>query len=188
MRVHLSLYDDETSEVCQWHLPEAHFLETWGDARAFDGTVTIQQPLIEPLYDGRSAHQVLQMLDRGAGDERLRDRQGLLGRAAQGRRFRSLVAPRGPRRRRARYGAAAAKTPTLQGAALATPAQTRRLEGKLEVIFRPDPTIYDGRFANNGWLQELPKPITKLTWDNAAILSPATAHRLGVKHGRHAAS
>ena len=65
-----------------------------------------------------------------------------------------------------------AKTPTVRGEALATPAQPRRLEGKLEVIFRPDPTIYDGRFANNGWLQELPKPITKLTWDNAAIISP----------------
>ena len=56
------------------------------------------------------------------------------------------------------------------------------------MIFRPDPTIYDGRFANNGWLQELPKPITKLTWDNAAIISPATAHRLGVQNGRHGAS
>ena len=62
MRVHLSLYDDETSEICQWRLPETHYLETWGDARAFDGTVTLQQPLIQPLYDGRSASQVLQML------------------------------------------------------------------------------------------------------------------------------
>src|SRR5690349_5969114 len=70
--------------------------------------------------------------------------------------------------------AAAAKTPAIHGGALATPAQHRRLDGKLEVIFRPDPTIYDGRFANNGWLQELPKPITKLTWDNAAILSVRT--------------
>ena len=65
-----------------------------------------------------------------------------------------------------------AKTPAIQGAAITQPAQKRRMEGKLEVIFRPDPTIYDGRFANNGWLQELPKPITKLTWDNAAIMSP----------------
>ena len=61
VRAHLSLYDDETSEICQWHLPETHYLESWGDARAFDGTVTIQQPLIQPLYDGRSAYQVLQM-------------------------------------------------------------------------------------------------------------------------------
>src|SRR5206468_4178592 len=74
-----------------------------------------------------------------------------------------------------------AKTPAIQGASLTAHPQQRRLEGKLEVIFRPDPSIYDGRFANNGWLQELPKPITKLTWDNAAILSPATAHRLGVQ-------
>src|SRR5207253_7128683 len=79
--------------------------------------------------------------------------------------------------------AATARTPAIRGAALATTVQPRRLEGKLEVIFRPDPTIYDGRFANNGWLQELPKPITKLTWDNAAILGPGTAHRLGVTTG-----
>ena len=62
LRVHLGLYDDETTEVCQWQLPETHYLETWGDARAFDGTVTIQQPLIQPLYGGRSATQILQML------------------------------------------------------------------------------------------------------------------------------
>ena len=61
-RVHLSLYEDETSAVCQWHLPETHYLETWGDARAFDGTVSIQQPLIAPLYDGRSACELLQSL------------------------------------------------------------------------------------------------------------------------------
>ena len=182
MRVHLSLYDDETTEICQWQLPEAHFLETWGDARAFDGTVTIQQPLIQPLYDGRSATQILEMLteapemsayqivkDYWAAQHKSPDFEAWWRRVVH-----DGIVPN---------TAAAAKTPKLQGAALATPAQPRRLEGKLEVIFRPDPTIYDGRFANNGWLQELPKPVTKLTWDNAAIISPATAHRLDVKQG-----
>ena len=75
------------------------------------------------------------------------------------------------------------KTVTVRGEALSARAGAKKLGGKLEVIFRPDPTIYDGRFANNGWLQELPKPITKLTWDNAAFLSPATAHRFGVQTG-----
>jgi molybdopterin-containing oxidoreductase family iron-sulfur binding subunit len=79
--------------------------------------------------------------------------------------------------------AAAAKTPAVRSAAISSPAAPRRLEGKLEVVFRPDPSIYDGQFANNGWLQELPKPITKLTWDNAAIMSPATAHRLNIVTG-----
>src|ERR1035438_3699532 len=76
-----------------------------------------------------------------------------------------------------------AKTPPVHAADLSHPAEKRKLEGKREVIFRPDPTIYDGRFANNGWLQELPKPITKLTWDNAAIMSPGDAFRLGVPTG-----
>ena len=76
-----------------------------------------------------------------------------------------------------------AKTPAINGAAIQARAAATHLGGKLEVIFRPDPMIYDGRFANNGWLQETPKPITKLTWDNAAIMSPATAHRLGVSRG-----
>jgi molybdopterin-containing oxidoreductase family iron-sulfur binding subunit len=75
------------------------------------------------------------------------------------------------------------RAPAIHGEAIVARAQAPRLGGKLEVIFRPDPTIYDGRFANNGWLQELPKPITKLTWDNAAILSPATAHRLNAATG-----
>ena len=71
MRAHLSLYGDETSEVCQWSLPEAHYLEAWGDARAFDGTVTIQQPLIQPLYDGRSAYADPGDADRIAAAQRL---------------------------------------------------------------------------------------------------------------------
>ena len=184
-----SLYEDETSEVCQWHLPETHFLETWGDARAFDGTVTIQQPLIQPLYDGRSALPDAADAYREPGAGRVRHRQGILGGAAQGRGFRSLVAPRGARWRGARIRRCPPKTPCRSrrgdcGASRSSGAS----EGKLEVIFRPDPTIYDGRFANNGWLQELPKPITKLTWDNAAIMSPRDGAPAERRNGRHAAS
>ena len=82
LRAHLGLYARRDQQVCQWHLPEAHYLETWGDARAFDGTVTIQQPLIQPLYGGRSAYQILQMLTEQAGAESLRNREGILGDAA----------------------------------------------------------------------------------------------------------
>jgi molybdopterin-containing oxidoreductase family iron-sulfur binding subunit len=182
LRIHLSLYSDETSAVCQWHLPEAHYLESWGDARAFDGTVSIQQPLIQPLYNGKSQIEVLQMLTEDpeqsgynvvksywASQHRVADFESWWRRAVH-----DGTVP---------DTAAAPRTPALHGEALATPAQHRRFEGTLEVIFRPDPTIYDGRFANNGWLQELPKPITKLTWDNAAIISPRTAGRFGVKTG-----
>jgi molybdopterin-containing oxidoreductase family iron-sulfur binding subunit len=179
VRVHLSLNRDETTEICQWHLPEAHYLETWGDARAFDGTVTIQQPLIEPLYGGRSMLQVLTMFTESpltspydlvkgywAGQHKGADFEAWWRRAVH-----DGVVP---------DSALPTKTPVVRKEAISAPAGTRRLGGTLEVIFRPDPTIYDGRFANNGWLQELPKPITKLTWDNAAIMSPATANRLGV--------
>ena len=179
VRAHLSLYNDETSELCQWHLPEAHYLETWGDARAFDGTVSIQQPLIQPLYNGRSAIQLLQMLTEQPELSAYDIVKGYWASQHKGADFEAWW------RRAVHDGvvpdsAAPARTPAVQGAALATPAQPHRLEGKLEVIFRPDPAIYDGRFANNGWLQELPRPITKLTWDNAAIMSPQTAARLGV--------
>ena len=181
LRIRLGLYSDETSAVCQWQLPEAHFLEAWGDARAFDGSVTIQQPLIHPLYNGRSASQILQMLTETPEMSSYDIVRGYWAAQHKGADFESWW------RRSVHDGFMAGsafplKTPSIKGA---MPARTARPagDGKLEVIFRPDPTIYDGRFANNGWLQELPKPITKLTWDNAAILSPATAHRLNVDTG-----
>ena len=93
LRMHLSLYEDETSEVCQWRLPESHPLECWGDGRAYDGTVTLQQPLIEPLYGGRAANEILAMFTDDPAARQHGYREGLLGRAAQRRRFRNLVAP-----------------------------------------------------------------------------------------------
>jgi molybdopterin-containing oxidoreductase family iron-sulfur binding subunit len=178
LSVHLGLYDDETSVVCHWQLPETHFLETWGDARAFDGTVTIQQPLIQPLYSGRSAIEILQMCleppVRAARDI-VKDYWNTQHKAAD---FESWW-------RRCLHDGVMANTalPVKAVAAKGTPAPPAASAGGLEVIFRPDPTIYDGRFANNGWLQEMPKPVTKLTWDNAAFLSPATAQHMGVKTG-----
>ena len=182
LRVHLSLYHNETSEVCQWHVPETHYLETWGDARAFDGTVTIQQPLIQPLYGGRSANQFLQMLTESPDTSPYEIVKGYWASQHKGADFEAWW------RRAVHDGvvpdtALPTKAPAIHGEAITARIAAPRLGGKLEVMFRPDPTIYDGRFANNGWLQELPKPITKLTWDNAAILSPATAHRLKAETG-----
>jgi molybdopterin-containing oxidoreductase family iron-sulfur binding subunit len=182
LRIRLGLYADETSEVCQWQMPEAHSLETWGDARAFDGTVTIQQPLIQPLYGGRSAMQLLQSLTDQPEKTPYEIVKSYWNSQHTGADFEAWW------RRAVHDGtvpdtALPVKTVSVRGEALSARAGARKLGGKLEVVFRPDPTIYDGRFANNGWLQELPKPITKLTWDNAAFLSPATAHRLGVQTG-----
>jgi molybdopterin-containing oxidoreductase family iron-sulfur binding subunit len=182
VRVHLSLYEDETSAVCQWRLPEAHYLETWGDARAFDGTVSIQQPLIAPLYEGRSGYELLQALTDSPDTKPYDIVKNYWASQHTGTDFDAWW------RRAIHDGivpgtALATKTPAIHGEALTEHPQKRTLGGKFEVNFRTDPTIYDGRFANNGWLQELPKPITKLTWDNAAIVSPGDAHRLGVESG-----
>ncbi|HWB83329.1 MAG TPA: TAT-variant-translocated molybdopterin oxidoreductase [Bryobacteraceae bacterium] len=182
LRIRLGLYEDETSEVCQWHLPEAHYLETWSDGRAYDGTITLMQPLIEPLYGGRSVLEIVTMmtdLPQTGAYETIRsywasqhtggDFEGWWRRAVHD----GLVADT----------ALPAKTVAVRGDALAPAAQAPQAGGSLEVVFRPDPTIYDGRFANNGWLQELPKPVSKLTWDNAAIIGPGTAHSLNVDTG-----
>jgi molybdopterin-containing oxidoreductase family iron-sulfur binding subunit len=179
MRAHLSSVADETSEVCQWQLPETHYLETWGDARAFDGTVSLQQPLIEPLYQSRSVLQIVNMLTDNPLLGSYDLVKGYWATQHKGADFEQWW------RRAVHDGVIAgtalpAKNPTIRGEAIGSPSAPQQLGGNLEVIFRPDPAIYDGRFANNGWLQEWPKPITKLGWDNAAIISPADAKRLNV--------
>jgi molybdopterin-containing oxidoreductase family iron-sulfur binding subunit len=174
LRAHLSLYDDETSALCHWQIPEAHFLEAWSDARGFDGTVSIVQPLIAPLYSGRSAHEVLATFtdkpERSAY-EIIRDHWKVdPENDANWRRWlHDGVVP---------GTAFATKSVTLQSTNKSAISNLQSAISGFEVCFRLDPYVLDGRFANNGWLQELPKPITKLTWDNAVFVSPATADRL----------
>jgi molybdopterin-containing oxidoreductase family iron-sulfur binding subunit len=185
--VHLGLYRDETARACRWHLPAANWLESWGDVRSHDGTYSVVQPLVAPLYEGRSATElVAQLLGDAspnaeqlvrktfaeiAGDrhseklwrETLHD--GLLADSA--------FAPIEPEE---------GTGDSEHGTATQNP-QPSTLDPQLEIVFLPDRSVYDGRFANNGWLQEMPDPITRLTWDNAAVVSPATAERLGVRDG-----
>ncbi|HEY0080605.1 MAG TPA: TAT-variant-translocated molybdopterin oxidoreductase [Pyrinomonadaceae bacterium] len=184
-RVHLSLYQDETSQLCQWHVPEAHFLETWSDARAFDGTATIMQPLIAPLYNGKSVHEFLAAFtdrpERTSYDivrEFWRTQPQMSGDfdTAWRHALHDGVIPNTARPNRNVSVRADFATP---GQAVTVSPQPSP-PGALEIVFRPDPTVYDGRFANNAWLQELPKPLTKITWDNVALVSPATAERLGL--------
>jgi len=180
-RAHLGLYDDETALLCHWHVPEAHYLESWSDVRAADGTVSIIQPLIAPLYDGKTAHEVLAV---AAGREQTsydlvrkywRPQPG----AADFERWWRTALHDGL----VEGTALPAKTVALRTdwveTAMGLHDSTHEAKG-LELVFRLDPGVLDGRFANNGWLQEVPKPITKLTWDNAALVSPATAARLGL--------
>jgi len=176
-RAHLSPYYDETSMLCQWHIPEVHYLETWGDARAHDGTVSIIQPLIAPLYNGRSSVEVIGALIGGM-DQSPYDAVRNYWKAKVGGDFETQW------RKWLHDGliAGSALPPRAATASTAIPTTyNQQPTTGLEIEFRPDPTLYDGRFANNAWLQELPKPVTKITWDNVLILSEKTAKRLGVR-------
>src|SRR5262245_6317483 len=181
LKVHIGLYEDETAIACDWHINEAHYLETWGDGRAYDGTVSISHPLIAPLYGGRSAIEVLSYFLSEQADLNPRE-------IVKGHWRRNWPANGGSAGSFESGWQAALRDgvipntakPKVNGQpnagnipAYKAPATT------IEVNFRPDPTLYDGRFANNAWLQELPKPITKLTWDNAIIISPNTAKTFG---------
>jgi len=179
-RVHLSPYYDETSMLAHWHIPETHFLETWGDGRAHDGTVSIQQPLIAPLYGGRSAFEVLGAF-LGGLDASPYDivRNYWMAKSGAGLMFDSTW------RKWLNDGVIANSSlpPKAVSASMAIPAPAAArpaASGGLELELRRDPTIYDGRFANNGWLQELPKPQTKIVWENVLLVGPATAQKLGI--------
>jgi Fe-S-cluster-containing dehydrogenase component len=188
LRVHHNLYEDETSAYCHWHIPAAHELETWGDARSFDGTVSIIQPLIEPLYEGRSAHEMLALLanqpDASSYDIVRQHWQRLLPGDFEGAWRKALLDGLLPNTQVPPAGAAVAGGAVQQAAAEVAQSvqQARGQQDRVTLFFRPDPTIWDGRYATNVWLQELPKPLTKLVWDNALLLGPATAGRLGIGH------
>jgi MoCo/4Fe-4S cofactor protein with predicted Tat translocation signal len=209
LRIHSDLYENETSAYCHWHIPETHYLESWSDIRAYDGTVTILQPLIAPLYGGKSPHEILAgLLGRSgetpydivrnywkgqkiAGDFESTWRRALHDGVVAGTNFQPKAvklktsgssdwfssSASGPETRHPTPGKTQPQTQTSK-----PETQNTQSGGSLEISFRPDPTLFDGRFANNGWLQELPKPLTKLTWDNAALVSPKTAQRLGLSY------
>jgi molybdopterin-containing oxidoreductase family iron-sulfur binding subunit len=177
LSIHQSLYVDETSSVATWHINATHYLEEWGDARAHDGTATIIQPLIAPLYDGKSASDILYTLlktPEAAGYAALTNYwRGQVGTGNFDKAWFQIVHD-------GLVKDSAAKPVNVSVSTdFATQAPAAPLQD-LEIVFRPDPSIGDGFYANNGWLQELPKPITKVTWDNAAYMSPATAKDLGV--------
>jgi len=187
LRIYHGLYQNETAELCHWTVNEAHYLEAWSDGRAYDGTLSLVQPLIAPLYAGKSAHEMLSAL-AGAPDASGYDivraywqkqhagsefeewwRKTLNDGFIEG----SAYTPK----------AVSLKLQSLPAAtAPAAAADANSLEvNRLEVNFRRDPSVYDGQFSNNGWLQELPKPMSKLTWDNAVLMGPKMADREGIK-------
>jgi molybdopterin-containing oxidoreductase family iron-sulfur binding subunit len=231
------LHLDETAHLSHWNLPAAHALESWGDPRAFDGTVTLMQPLIEPMYEGRSEHEVLALFTtqgdrRGAaivkdywtgayssGEWTMTYEDGGLFPNADAFWRRALhdgfipgtalteggqvtpftvgpaaaaapvvdpsvpsPEPRAPSPE-SRAPSPESRAPSPESRAPSPGPQAPQSPAGLELIFRPDPTIWDGRYANNGWLQELPKPLTKLTWDTSAWISPRLAEERGLHNG-----
>ena len=224
LAVYHGLYVDETAFLCHWHVPDAHPLESWGDSRSFDGTVTLTQPLIAPLYEGRSACEIIATCT-SQPDRRssaiLKDywTKAFAGgpwtiKSPDGQPFKNFDAfwrralhdgfingtaiadgaPTTPLSvmASATAGAAAGAPPTAPAAPAASPPPTTTTapqqpasaaQGGLELIFRPDPTVWDGRFSNNGWLQELPKPLTKVTWDGTAWVSPVLARERSLEDG-----
>jgi len=190
-RIHHGLLADETAEYCHWHVPAAHELESWGDARAFDGTASLVQPLIEPLYGGKSMQEVMAILlghgessgyelvratwnGKLAGDFEAAWRKALHDGVIPGTQLPPISSG---------AGLAVAAAAVAQAAGEIDAAHARATAGQghgLTLCFQPDPTIGDGSWAGNVWLQELPKPMTKLTWDNAVLISPATHQRLGL--------
>ncbi|MBK8466700.1 MAG: TAT-variant-translocated molybdopterin oxidoreductase [Chloracidobacterium sp.] len=219
--IHLGLYSDETAEYCHWHVAEKHFLEGWSDARAYDGTASIVQPLIQPLYDGKSIHEVVQLFLRENFDKKDLDivkeywqKQDIKAAAAAPAKaedkleskeqhdgkeaLKASASPTGvpvaaiaPKnfednwRKAVHDGiipntAAVPKPVTANSTFLGQPELKTAASGSLEIAILPDPCVYDGRFVNNGWLQELPNPLNKITWDNVALISPKTAADLKI--------
>jgi len=177
-RAHLGVYSNETAAWCHWHIPEAHYLETWSDARAYDGTASIVQPLIAPIYSGKTPHDLINVLmnraDRSSHDT-VRDYWQRQHPAADFNDFWQISL---------HDGVIAGTTFTEKmppAAKLSTPVASAA--SGLEIVFRPDPSIGDGALSNNAWLQEMPKPQNKMTWDNAVWISPKSAEHYGVTTG-----
>ncbi len=184
--IHLGEFNDETAAAAEWHIPEAHFLEAWGDTQASDGTLGITQPMIAPLFGGKSTTELIYFLRTGAqqsGYELIRDTwRSLVSGSGFEEKWRKIlhdgllentrIAVQSPQ-----FNFNALNTRLNKNSAAATGS-----DNTVEVIFRPSPAVYDGRYANNGWLQELPDGVSKLTWDNAAHMSPETAARFNVRN------
>ncbi len=178
MALHHTLYANETSAACAWVLPAAHDLESWGDARADDGTESIRQPLIAPLYEGRSELEVISFLVDSTG----REGHALL-RETRGSGKLPPEAFEDSWHRWLRDGVVAGMPVSAPVAEVRFTGEGGMPDAALWLNFRPDPSVWDGAQANNAWLQEMPDPITKLTWDNAALIAPATAVQHGLNDG-----
>ncbi len=181
--IHLGLHPNETAAAAKWHLPEAHFLEVWGDAKTTSGVPTIQQPMIEPLYGGKSQIELLAQL-LGAADTK--------GYTLV-KNFWSAQLPAAGKENAWRKAlndgiiagvSAPTVSPAINAAAITAAVGAAPAAGSgVEVAFVPSFAAWDGRFTNNGWMMETPDPMTKLVWDNAILISPAMAKEQNLTNG-----
>jgi molybdopterin-containing oxidoreductase family iron-sulfur binding subunit len=175
---HLGSHLDETGVVTEWHINGTHFLENWSDTRAYDGTATVVQPMIDPLYGGKSAHDVIQSMlddpDTSPYDAVRKTWMASLGPGDPEHAWRKMLHDGMVPGTAYQPKTVSAKIGDLPVTASSDQA------GTVEVIFRADPNIYDGRYANVGWLQEVPKPVTSMSWDNAALMSYRTLAKFGL--------
>jgi len=183
--VHFSSYLDETGRLTTWQVPRAHELESWGDHQTVQGDYAVQQPLIAPLWGGRTDAEVLGLV---AGEPNWRaynlvqatvEERGIRGELAWRRLLHKGVAEKS-------FAAELPENTIRQSELVAELANYKPqplAQGQFEAVFALDNRIADGRFANNAWLLELPDPITRITWDNAALFAPSTAKELGIKNG-----
>ena len=185
LRIHAGLHADETAFRCHWHAPLAHDLESWGDARAADGSVCLIQPLVRPWLDVRSkAAQLATLAGRSSSDHALvRETWGSAWAAGANFEEQWQETLRGGFRPASSEGVTPASAQAVSASAKAGAETPPRSNDELTVLVRADPTVWDGRFSDNPWLQELPKPLTKIVWGNAIHISPALAEEEGLENG-----
>ncbi len=179
--IHVATHVDETSAALGrdgWHVNRTHFLEAWGDGLSYTGAASVIQPMIQPLFGAYSEIEVLNTVLTGSftpGHDLVKQTWGTVG-------WREIL--HDGLRKGTAFSAEAARVSAAAGQAIRAQANNVASVEGIELVFKPDSKILDGRFANNGWLMELPDPITKITWDNVALMSPATAARYGVEFPR----
>ncbi len=182
--IRLGQYDDETAQLCTWQLPETHAFESWGDVRGWDGTLCASQPLIDPLLNGRSRIELLALICADPREPQSIVREAIAESAGQpdfaDTEWSRLLHDGFLEGTESPVWDATSQLAGRREEILQ--AVVNRARTDLELVFTHSGSVLDGRFANNGWLQETPDYLTKLTWDNAAIISPATAAQLGIEH------